>query len=291
MKMRKLFFLLAVLLPLLAANGEDAVPDEIVAYFRNQPISVETLKSAGAANLEGLSREQDRSGFDSAIRESVISYCTKIILNEFFEKNQINVGKEAVEKYIAQRDKSLQSKLKNFVDDPAFQEKCAIHLLLEKLLPPEELEPKQNEIENFYYANQLKFRLPINERFSIIAISKDSPDAAEKADDARARLLQGENFDRVAASVDPEGAQKLIPDEYMPELKDIASSMPDNSISEVKTLGNMLVIIKMQHKTQAKIAPLAEVKAEIVEELTAKLDAIALEKLIAPALSEIRFVR
>ena len=79
-------------------------------------------------------------------------------------------------------------------------------------------------------------------------------------------------------------------DEYLPELQKITASMPEYSISDVISIGNLLAVIKIQEKKPARIIPLPEVEAEISEELSASLEARALQKIIAPGLSKINFV-
>ena len=285
----KIFFSALAALGLLASiHAAEPGDDEVVAVFRDRKITFGELKNADA-RLNGISRDQDRSGYTVAIVESTTAYCTELVLNDLFARNNISVGKETAEKCIAAKPEAVRKTLESFVDDPAFQKKCAIRLLLEKLLPREELTPNRTEIENFYHNNQMKFRTPANEKFAIIAIPANSPDAAERAAEARARLLQGEKFERVAAEFDPQGAQRLVPDEYLVELQKISATMPEYSISDVITIGNILAVINLQERTPAKIIPLQEVEAQISEELSATLEAIALQKIITPELSNIRF--
>ena len=287
----KIFFsALAVLGIAVSTCAAGPGDDEVAAVFRDRKITFGELKSADE-RLKGISRDQDRSGFTAAITESVTTYCTKLVLDELLARHRIAVDKATAEKCIAAKPEAVRKKLEKFVDDPAFQQKCAIRLLLGKLLPGEELTPNRTEIENFYRANQMKFRTPASEKFAIIAIPADSPGAAERAAEARARLLQGENFERVAAGVDPQGAERLVPDEYLVELQKITASMPEYSISDVIAIGNILAVIKLQERTPAKIIPLQDVEAEISEELSATLEAIALQKIIAPELRDIRLMQ
>ncbi|MPN16657.1 hypothetical protein SDC9_164002 [bioreactor metagenome] len=152
---------------------------------------------------------------------------------------------------------------------------------------PEVIAVSDAEVEQFYRLNQNRFRLPEQYRFGVIRILKDRPDAKDRAEAVRARLLQGEDFERVAAEVDPEGS--VMPEMNLLELlRQGDPALPVGKISRVLEDQAAYCLIKVHSKTPGRFIPFDEIAPYLRLQLTSEKTAAALELILRGELKKVK---
>ena len=186
---------------------------EVIAHFNGREIFESDVAGLSAA-LRGIDPARDPAGYFAAKQAAVAEHCGKIIFDAALQKYNITISRETAAKYIAMRQKNIRGKLLQLAENPDFQRKCAIHFLLREIYPPEVFEITKKEMLSFYYRNIHLYRTPARADLGVISVSRNRPDAAAVASSIRTRLLQGENFERVAAeypaAVHPSSAELHI---------------------------------------------------------------------------------
>ncbi len=257
------------LLTIVTAVAADAPP---IAYFRDQPIYLEQLGGA----VRKLDPAADPAGFRAAQEAAVTKYASQKLLDEELARCGISISPETARKYLQTLPAEVQAQLLPYVDQPTFQRKCAISAWLNQTLPPEKLLPDDAEIRDYYYSHLRQFRTEAENEVGIITIDKKRADAAEIAVGARARLLQGESFDRIAAEVDPGNSRPDLSAEEQEKLQAWSDSHEVGEISEVMENSQCFVLLLLKSRRPAGLRPLAEVSPFIREDLRADKEAAAL---------------
>lgn len=172
---------------------------------------------------------------------------------------------------------NLRRQLEELAATPQFQLKAALHRYFEETAP-REVAVGDLEIEQAYRLDQKRFLKPPRIDCGVIAIRRDRGDAEAVVRSAVARLRQGEDFVRVAAEVDPEGAGGALP----PPEK--VARLAEGEVAVFREEERILVVM-LRRRTPASYIPLAEVAPLLEEELSAALVSRAMERLLAAELA------
>lgn len=293
--MRRVFGILtaAAALPLLCSGMDTAELPEILAVVNGVPIRRSDVAAELAPRLAPLDPARDEGRIRSIVRRAADEAICRRLLEMELKKYGIVPSRAAAEAYLAgvlsqapfpSRGK-FESELAPRLDDPEFQLKAAAHLYLERRFSPEVLAVSPAEIGRYYELNRLRYRLPEHWDIGVIRIDRKRPDAGEIAASVRARLLQGEVFERVAQEVDPEGVGGRMPAGKMRELfaRELAAMAPGDVSSVVPTPDAYYVMLLRGRQTGG-VKPLDEVAPFIVMEISAAKDALALRKVLTEML-------
>ncbi len=169
----------------------------------------------------------------------------------------------------------VREELENLAGRREFQINAALHTYFSRRAPGV-LAVSNREIENAYRLNQERFLLPERLELAIIQIPLSRPDARSVAGSVRARLLQGENFDRVAAEVNPEGVT-LPAEELFEALEKSGRRLEVNDVAPVLELGEFLAVVKVRGKVPARFIPLEQAAPYLRSRLEASRVGQALE--------------
>ncbi|GEM_PF-3618950 len=256
----------------LAAAG---FPDPI-GEFRGKAIPRSAVEEQ-LKNIGDLAPE-DHTGRRAALRKALEEFCGSLIVEEIFSMPEYRDGRAAAKRYIAEAhlDEVTTSELQKQAESPEFIRKAILHLFLADHYGEAIFEVNDIDIETFYRQNIERFRIPENVVFAIIAV-----DDREEAETLHARLLQGENFERLAQESD-DGRKRPQPTaEELAFLRLTAEKMKLHAISPVLTHRNRYFILKLQQRVPSRFTPLAKIKDSLKMELVALLEAKYLEKYLA----------
>jgi hypothetical protein len=268
---------------------------ETLAVVNGVPIRRGEVAAELAPQLAPLDSTRDGVRIRNIIRQATDEAICRKLLESELEKYGIVPSRAAADAYLAglrslmpssSRGK-FESEIAPRLDDPAFQLKAAVHLYLERRFSPELLTVSYAEIGRYYELNRLRYRLPEHWDIGVIRIDrKRHPDAGEMAAAVRARLLQGEVFERVAKEVDPEGAGGRMPTGEVRELfaRELAAMAPGD-VSNVVPTSDAYYVMLLRDRQTGGVMPLDEVAPFIVMEISAAKDALALRKVLSEALT------
>ena len=282
-----------VLSPFCGAVELAELPEEL-AVSNGRPIRRSELPAEAATQLAKLEWDRDRILIRRILRNGVDEVVLRRLLDEEFGKYGIVPSRSTAEKYLAGLLRlmpptsriNFEREVSPRLDDPGFQLKAAVHLYLECRFSPEPLAVSGAEVRRYYDLNRLRYRRPEHWDIGVIRIDRKRENAAEIAVSARARLLQGENFERVAGEVDPEGANgRSTPGElrklFAPEL---AAMSPGDISGVIDARDAYFILLLRDRKTGGEI-PIEEAAPFIVMEISAAKDTLALRKVLTDALS------
>lgn len=293
MRRCSVFPVFAVMLPLFCAAMDPAELPEILAVVNGKPIRRDELTARLAPELAHLELERDRDQVRSVVRRCVDDAICSFLLDAELKKYAIVPSRAAAETYLSgllrlmptASGGKFEREIAPRLDTPEFQLKAAVHLYLERCFPPEMLTVSRTEIERYYELNRLRYRLPERWDIGVIRIDRKRADAAEVAASARARLLQGENFERVAQEVDPEGAGGKLPTGEVRELfaKELAAMAPGD-VSGVVAAPDAFCVMLLRGRSSGGMMPLDEVAPFIIMEISSAKDSLALNRMLTKAL-------
>ena len=274
------------------------LPEEL-AVSNGRPIRRGELPAEVATQLAKLKWDRDSVLIRRILRSGVDEVVFRRLLDEEFGRYGIAPSRATAERYLAGLLRlmpptarvNFEREISPRLDDPDFQLKAAVHLYLECRFSPVSLAVSAAEIRRYYELNRLRYRRPEHWDIGVIRIGRDRANSAEIAASARARLLQGENFERVAGEVDPEGVGgKSTPGElrrlFAPEL----AAMSPGDISRVIDARDAYYILLLRDRKIGGEIPIEEAAPFIVMEISAAKDAMALRKVLTEALSAKRTV-
>ena len=266
---------------------------EVLAELNGIPIRREELKSELAPQLAPLEAERDRAQVRSVVRRCVDEAICRRLLDAELKKQGIIPSRKVAEEYLANMlrlmppgsRKKFEEEISPRLDTPDFQLKAAVHSCLERRFTPELLAVSAAEVGRYYELNRLRYRLPERWDIGVIRIDGRRGDAAEVAASARARLLQGEKFERVAKEVDPEGAGGKLPSGEMRAIfaRELAAMSPGD-VSNVVPARDGYYVMLLRGRAAGGEMPLAEVAPFIVMEISSAKDSLALNKVLTEAL-------
>lgn len=137
-----------------------------------------------------------------------------------------------------------------------------------------ELIVSPHKIEQYYRANQDKFRAEPEVKLRMIVLNKRSPDDAARvrqlAAEIRSRILEGADFAEMA-TIYSEGAQRAQGGDWgwversvlRKELADVAFALPPRTCSEVVDLPEACYLLWVDEARPERIRPLSELREEI----------------------------
>ena len=287
---RYLGFLAAAILSSLCCEAMDpAELPEILAVVNGKSIRRDELPAELASRLVRLELDRDRAQVRSVVRQGVDDAICRYLLDAELKKCGIVPSRKVAEVYLAgllrMMPPSSGGKFKQEIAPrmvtSEFQLKAAVHLYLERCFDPDMLKVSRAEVERYYELNRLRYRLPERWDIGVIRIDRRRADAAEVAASARARLLQGENFERVAAEVDPEGAGGRLPTGEVRALfaRELAA-MASGDVSRVVATPEAYCIMLLRERSSGGSMPLEEVAPVIVMEISSAKDSLALNRVL-----------
>ena len=266
---------------------------EVLAELNGVPIRREELKSELDPQLAPLDAKRDRAQVQSIVRRGVDEAICRRLLDAELKKQGIVPSRTVAEEYLAGMlrlmppgsRKKFEEEISPRLDTPDFQLKAAVHIYLERRFSPDLLAVSAAEVGRYYELNRLRYRLPERWDIGVIRIDGRRGDAAETAASARARLLQGENFERVAKEVDPEGAGGKLPTGEMRAIfaRELAAMSPGD-VSNVVSARDGYYVMLLRGREVGGEMPLAEVAPFIVMEISSAKDSLALNKVLTAAL-------
>lgn len=268
---------------------------EVLATADGVAIRREDLAADVASQLAPLDLERDRDQVRRVVRSGVSDAICRRILDAELKKYGLTPSRAMAEQYLAGLLKlmpaaahgNFEKELAPRLETSEFQLKAAVHLYLERRFSPEALAVSDAEIGRYYELNRLRYRQPDHWDIGVIRIDRKRADAAELAASARARLLQGENFERVAKAVDPEGAGggALASEELRKLFASELAAMSPGDISGVINAKDACYILFLRDRKAGGDLPLEDVVPFIVMEVSSAKDSLALRKVLTEALS------
>ncbi len=283
--------LLALAFALTAAEESPyAFLPEVVASVDGRPLKREEVVKLIPPDFTG-----DRAARREAVRRAIE---TRIYLDEvdsLLREAKITVGSVETTAYLRQLNALLpagvegipQEEIPRLAADREFQLKTALHTLFQRDYP-EAIRVEDRRVEEFYRLNQKDFLLP--EGFDVGIIRLHGKDAEKQAGELRSRLLQGEDFDRLAAQFDPEGAQLPTPELLALFRRTAGPNAAAGSISPPLDWAGSWYLLKLKKKTPAAFVSLADAAPFIREQLAAEKSARALEGLLRKRLADRKIV-
>ena len=278
-----------LLLHSLSALEVDALPG-ILASCNGKPVARDEVVAELKSPLSALKLPEDRDKIEKLIRRAVDNVICRRILDEQLAAAELRPSRALALEYInaamaplAPAAKlALERGLLPHVDDGAFQLKAATHLLLVRVFGRDRMEVASGEVERFYELNRSRYSKPDRWDVGVIRIGSEKKDAVEAAEAARARLLQGEPFERVAGEYDPEGSGKNVPAEklhvfFTREL----SRMAEGDVSPVLRAADGLYVLQLRRRKIGGVMSLDEAEPYIRIELSALKDTLALRRFLA----------
>jgi peptidyl-prolyl cis-trans isomerase SurA len=158
-----------------------------------------------------------------------------------------------------------------------------------------------HKIEQYYRANQDKFRAEPEVKLRMIVLNKRSPEDAARvrqlAAEIRSRILEGADFAEMA-TVYSEGAQRAQGGDWgwversvlRKELADVAFALPPRTCSEVVDLPEACYLLWVDEARPERIRPLSELREEIERTLVVE-ERARLQKRYVDKLRAKTFVR
>ena len=267
-----------------AEGGGDALP-EIVATVDGSPIRrgavLERLRGT-----EAFSPDNPPEARKAAVRRAVESEIYFFLLGRLLATEKIVPSEEAAALQLAELERVLPRGLPT-LDRAGFLRLAASehyrwNVALQEYLcrvAPEVIAVSDAELERLYRVDQAKFRLPEQYQFGVIRLLKNAPGAKERADAVRARLLQGEDFDRVAAEVDPAGSEMGTAN-LLDLLRQGDPALPEGSVSRVLEDPSAYYLVKVRAKKPGRFIPFDEVAPYLRLQLVSEKTAAALEVIL-----------
>ena len=244
------------------------------------------------AGMEGGPRE---TAVRKEVRRAVDDEICRRLLDDMLKKAALKPSRELALEYLAVmladvpilRRRELERELLPQADSPEFQLKAAVHIYLLRRFERGILKVTDREIERYYQLNQLRYRLPERWDVGVIRIDRKRNSAADLAESARARLLQGEAFERVAKEIDPDGGgERLSPEELRRLFADELSRLSPGDVSRAVSTADAFFVLLLRGRELGGAIPLEEVSGCIRLELSAVKDTLALRKLIVERIAE-----
>ena len=262
---------------------------EVLAVCNGIPVKREELAEVLERPLAELKSPEDRDKIRQLIRRAVDNEICRRMLSAMLTSAGLAPSRELALRYVNESllplapaaKLALERELLPQVDRPEFQLKAATHLFLLTRFDPSLLAVSAAEVERCYQLNRENYRRPDHFDVGVIRIERRRPNAADAAEEARARLLQGEAFDRIAATYSPDGGGALPPERMRKLFASELSRMSAGDVSSVLSDADAFYVLLLRDKRIGGVIPLSEAEPYIRMELSALKDSLALRKLLA----------
>lgn len=226
----------------------------------------------------------DRAALIALMQNAIETKICFMLIDELLNSTGIVPSRELALEYLTELNSLLPrgipgtppERFPQLASRPQFQLNAALHRCFARR-DPERIKVSEQEIETFYRLNQKMFLLPERLDLGIMQFPAASPGGREAAEAARARLLQGESFDRVAREVNP-GGVTLDAARVTGELRNQQPELKVNDVSRPFRVEACWVIVKLRGRTPASFVPLESVAPYIREQLAAARVGRALEE-------------
>ncbi len=283
-----LFVWVGMLLP--AMESDDALP-ETVAMVDGYPITRDAV-TRRLRNSGELSPEDSQENRRAAIRRATENEIYFYLLGRLLAEEKIIPSEEAAALQLAELERALphglsalnQIDLKRLAASENYRWNVALQEYLRRVAP-EIIAVGDAELERVYRVNQNQFRLPEQYQLGVIRILKSSPDALDRAKTVRSRLQQGEDFNRVAAEVDPEGSA-FDETNLLELLRQGDPTLPAGSISRILEDAAAYYLVKVHSKTPGRFIPFAEAAPYLRLQLVSEKTATALRTILTGELKK-----
>lgn len=272
---RQFMFLPAVVAEI---NGRKITSDEAIQTLK-QKLPLERMMELPASRVRTLIRENindsiDRSIIEQKLKAGNIKPSPEMVLTEFRRMfNSLTPDKKAfLVNELAGKNLTLEQYQARTSLDPREQFRIAFNKWIE-LSFADKLTIQDDEIENFYRKNQGTFAVPATVTVSQILIkkgnSKEAAGAMDKAQTVLARLLQGEDFGKLAEQFSDCSVSKSrkgllgtfrADGELPPEVEKAAFALKAGEFSEIIDDQIGLFVIKVNSRTEPCYLPYETMK-------------------------------
>ncbi len=269
---------------------ELGVLPEVLAVHDGSPVRRDELASALVRPLSALDLPADADKIRKLVRREVDNEICRRMLEAMLAAAKLTPSRELALRYVNESLRPLapaaklilERKLLPQIDRPEFQLKAATHWFLLTRFDPALFEVSPAEVERCYMLNQANYRRADRWDVGVIRIDRKRSNAAEAAEEARARLLQGEAFERVAAEFSPAGGGDSLPPEKLHRLFAAElSRLSAGDVSAVLKDADAFYVLLLRDKEIGGVMPLGEAEPYIRLELSALKDALALRRVLA----------
>ncbi len=281
----RFFVLFSVLLlfcffPVIA--GERVELPEIIAEFGGVQFKRDDV-IAVLRQKKRIAPESGRAELILLLRREVEEQVWFSLIRKMLAEAEIEINEAGALAYLNRLDAALpgegipgipRSEFAALAAEPGMQLKAALYEYFRRT-DVEAIRVTGEEIEIFYNREKNRFQLPAQLGVGVIEIPYSA--GKEAAETVRARLLQGENFFRVAAEVNPEGATTSSA-EILEKLHGSAAHLSAGSIAPVFGNGKHWFVVRINQKEPVRYIPLAEAAPYLREELAAAKTGSALEQ-------------
>ena len=248
----------------LLANGS------VIAEIDGVPLHIDTLCMEAKRMLPDAAVAPDVR--EVKLRSAVLTELKIRETLDILKQNNIACGQETAEWYIVERTKNSRSSNKGFaeelqklVNDRRFQLKCAIYRYL-AAVSPEKLYVAPEEVESFYFHNQLKYRISTPGVYKVI-MAPAGKESHRSAADIRFALLQGENPEQAAMRF----RAKCILSTPETALRFKHLNLRKNAVSDVISLnGQPPCVVVCLEEPKSGFIPFKQLESLIEEELISR---------------------
>ena len=133
----------------------------------------------------------------------------------------------------------------------------------------------EQEARSDYEARKAEYTTPAKVRLQELVVRSDSGDAKERAAELVRRARAGEDFTALArehssAATRSAGGDlgELAHGEMNPEVEKIAAGLEPGGISDPFPRGDGIVILRLQARSEGRVVPFEDVKADIIKRVT-----------------------
>lgn len=279
-----------------AAAMEISELPEVLAHLNDIPIKRGDVAASLAPRIVGY--DEPCEDVRRAVRRAVDDEICRRLLDDMLKEEHIRPSREIALEYIAgilrdippMRRAELERELLPQAQHADFQLKAAVHFYLLRRCDPELLRVSAAEMERYYYLNLPRYRTPEHLDVGVIRIDRKRKDAASVAATARARLLQGESFDRVASELDPEGGERTSPEELRSLFSGALERLQPGDVSEVIDASDAFYVLLLRKRDPGREMLPEEVGGYIRLELSSAKDSLALRELLLRRMAGCRIV-
>ena len=278
----------------LPVNGADAESlrgfPEIVAQCGEMKFHRDAVLNA----LRARGRISAESGMEEAalwIRREVGEQVWRSLIEKMLADEGITPNKAGALSYLERLDAALpgeglpgipKSEFAVRAADSDLQLKAALYDYFRRR-EPEAIRVSDREIAMLYQQERERFLLPAQMGIGVIELPRSA--GREEAEAVRSRLLQGENFFRVAAEVNPDGA-KSSSEEILELLHEVAPGLAAGNVAPVFGNDEYWFVVRVSEKSPVRVISLEEAAPYLREEIAAVKAGRALERKLRDMLSK-----
>lgn len=283
----KLQFCLLIALVHPVSTAADGLPEVLVSFDGGR------ITRARATELVRLKRpavREDSADFRDLLRRAADEELCRIAIDRRLRKAGFRPSFDTAYACLRRMYRALPEKMKRPSDsemrktaaDPEMQMRLAVQWYLLQTSPGA-LSVSDAEIEDFYREHQEWFRRPASLQAEVLRTAP-TPAGREAMIAAEARVLQGEEFGRVAAAT-PERVEAAVPEDVVGR---IGASLKEGEVSKMVELPSGYVLMRAVRRIPAGYYSLEEAREYIRQELMMRRSAKELRKIVSETLPDMR---